>query len=240
MNKFVKVFAYNQYYTNWFLWITKEDFYNMSDTDLHVFQKNMLNQLLKPSKNGIESQLELASKAAKFQFALKNPVSEGWQSMFNKYPGSILLVRQNGSFMCFDPETDKILEEVERKDFMFPEDKPNDILICENDPEPEQWWVDNLNKRFSQKKITTLGNFGNRSQEEIDYYVANSEIISFTTTFTTVEWFNKLCIALGKTQNKTLYFHCKDENEWDNVLNEFVVQSFANHKLNIIYKNDLI
>lgn len=72
------------------------------------------------------------------------------------------------------------------------ENKTADIVVCENDAQPEQWWIDNLRATFEGKSITTLTNFSLRSKESLIERFKAASIISFTTTFSNWNWFETL------------------------------------------------
>ena len=109
-----------------------------------------------------------------------------YENLTKKY--GTILIRPIGSFMpLYD---NKITEEVFDKD--FPIDDYAEIVICENDERAEYKWIEYLKNRFPNKKILTINYFDIRSDYDVERYFSKAKYVTFSTTFSNYEWFEKL------------------------------------------------
>jgi len=122
-----------------------------------------------------------------------------------------LLVRPSGSYMLL--QGNEITEE--RLDLDFPIDKYGSIVICENDEKPERYWVRYLRERFPEQVIVTINYFDLRSDYDIFRYFDNADIITFSTTFSSYDWFRRLT---EHQMGKKLIGQCHVESAWANAL----------------------
>lgn len=92
----------------------------------------------------------------------------------------------------------------------LPSDDCGTLVICENDRETYQDWIE-LMKQYDPNP-TTISFFNSRSQIEINALLEKAEFVTFTTTFTTLEWFEKMLIATPK--NAQIIGRCNDDEKW--------------------------
>lgn len=124
-----------------------------------------------------------------------------YESLANKY-GSIL-IRPIGSFMPL--RGNEITDEA--FDLDFPIDEFAEIVICENDKDADYKWVEYLKSRFPNKKILTINFFDLRSDDEVEKYFSKAKYITFSTTFTNFDWFEKLSKFSNQSHNIIGYCH---------------------------------
>lgn len=221
MFKFVKVYCdhYKIQYDNWFLVIDGCSNLPTWEDELR-FHQNMATQLLKEGLNG-NSEIQ-PYIVGRFQACMRNPIDYG--TLLQKYPGVTLLIREIGSWMTLN-SCHNITDTQYSETTNFPVDTKSQIIICENDPFPEDWWVVKLEKQYPGKHIATLTNFYNRTVDEIRKSVVQAEIITFTTTFSRLDWFENLLKACEGIVGKTFIFHWTgDEHIWKNVYSQFKSQ----------------
>ena len=99
-----------------------------------------------------------------------------------------LLIRPIGTYMLLAGT--EVIEE--RFDSSFPVIDTADIVICENDAVSEKHWNEYLKNRFPDKSITTINFFRMRSDEEVRKYFEKAKYITFSTTFSDLDWYKKL------------------------------------------------
>ena len=133
-----------------------------------------------------------------------------YEALANKY--GTILIRPIGSFMpLYDNE---IIAET--FDCNFPIEEFGEIVICENDQVAEYDWVEYLKKRFPKKKIVTINFFDLRSEKEVETYFEKAKIITFSTTFTRYQWFEKL--SKFATAKHEIIGFCHDKENWSRAL----------------------
>jgi len=122
-----------------------------------------------------------------------------------------LLIRKIGSFMLL--HKDHIIEE----DFYmndFPDDNQEaEIVICENDHQAESEWIKYLSKIYPDKKIRTLNFFSTRSEESLKESLKNVSKITFSTTFTNYDWYEKIIKCMKPEQE--IIGYCHNPSKWE-------------------------
>lgn len=128
-----------------------------------------------------------------------------YESLAKKY--GTILIRPIGSFMPL--YYNEITEETFDTD--FPIEEFAEIVICENDQKAEYKWVEYLKSRFSNKKILTINFFDLRSENEVEKYFSKAKYITFSTTFSRYEWFEKLTKF---SKGKKVIGYCHNKDNW--------------------------
>ena len=229
MFRFVKI----KNHPNWFLVIDKPISPELNDIFNQIRENNHINNFFKETKPN-ETEFEIECRISNLTYALNSYID--YNSYLKKYNES-LIVRQPGSFMFL---SDQIIERELLSEFpAFPIDD-SDIVICENDHIPESWWIDVLQKEFPKKTIETLNLFKHRTIDELKVQLTKPTIITFTTTFLNLDWFENLITVIKDMKGKTLFIHWKgDEYIWLNVQEKFkkeLNQFKRNNKLEIYKK----
>lgn len=202
MYKFVKINCKLQgVHSTWFLEFKGQDASGITEP----MNEKLLREVF--SLHGEESKgwLHRAIKAATTQV--------DYDAIFEKY-NKTLYIRPNGTYMMLS-DREEIIEEV----FLshFPVKQVAEIVICENDKKEEYRWRKYLEKRFPEKKIKTINFFDLRSDEDILANFKGAKFITFSTTFSNLEWFNKLVKC--KNDNQKIIGYCHDIEKWD-LINE--------------------
>lgn len=128
-----------------------------------------------------------------------------YESLAKKY--GTILIRSIGSYMPL--YYNEIIEET--FDTIFPIEEFAEIVICENDQKAEYKWVEYLKSRFPNKKILTINFFDLRSENEIEKYFSKAKYITFSTTFSKYEWFEKLTKF---SSDKKIIGYCHNSENW--------------------------
>lgn len=228
MNKFVKIAGYE----GWFLFMESEiDMDQVINFNKRSHESIISKYLKSPDDESVESKV-LESKA---KFLMHHNVGINYNQVFRKYGGT-LLIREIGSWMLFHDQ--KITDVTFSEHFSWPVDSKSNIIICENDFEPEQWWVNYLSNRFPNESISTLNCFSQRTIDDLKDNLDYPKFITFTTTFSKLEWFENLINTIQYYSGRTLIVHWKGTDEvWENVRLEFQTQieNFErNNKLEIV------
>lgn len=193
MNRYVKVKGHD----NWFLVLSENDYEpnNFSDTMQEKILRSEVAQLHNPNaKMDFEHRLILAATR-----------KLDYERLAQKY--GTILIRPIGSFMPL--RGNEIVDE--KYDTDFPIDEFGEIVICENDSKPEWKWVEYLKNKFPNKTIVTINYFDLRSENEIKQYFERARYITFSTTFSSFEWFKKLT-RLSTDEHKIIgYSHNPDK-----------------------------
>lgn len=106
----------------------------------------------------------------------------------------------------------KITETVFSHD--FPIDGQNaEIVICENSEQPEPFWVSYLASRYPGKRIGVINYFSGRSDEFILEQFDKANAITFSTTFTNYDWFEKLLKCYPG--DKPIIGFCSVPDNWE-------------------------
>lgn len=110
-----------------------------------------------------------------------------------------ILVREKGSWMTLGKM--QIVEEVESTD--YPTDSVEyDIVVCENDAHAPKEWLDYLSLRFPGRAVHVISYFRSRDDEYVKSIFQKCNLITFSTTFTSFDWFHKLVNNLPDRQVK--------------------------------------
>ena len=222
MNKFVKLEGFE----GWFLFMDSEiDIEQVINFNKKSFT-GIVSKFLKTTDDG---SLEYKNLEMKAKFLMTNNVGINYNQILQKYNQPIL-IREIGSWMIFHDQ--RIIETFSSKHFSWPIVDKSSIVICENDLEPEQWWVDYLTERFPEQSIQTLNCFSQRSDDDLRENLEYPSIITFTTTFTQLQWFENLINTIQHQKGKTLIVHWKGGDDvWKNIKIEFETQ-LKNFELN--------
>jgi hypothetical protein len=132
-----------------------------------------------------------------------------YEALANKY--GTILIRPIGSFMPL--RGNEILEE--RYDLNFPIENFADIVICENDEKADYDWLQYLKKTYPDKTIATINYFDLRTEKEVEEYFDKASLVTFSTTFTNMEWFKKLTKI---ATNQTIIGYCHNADKWKEAL----------------------
>lgn len=200
MNRYVKIEGYD----NWFLALEP------NESAPSGISERSQKQLLSIVAGGLHAEKEVPDLTQRLVMAATTLLD--YEALTIKY-NQTLLIRPIGSYMTLH-ESNKIIEEKFSNN--FPIDKTSEIVICENDYNAEHHWTDYLRNRFPNKEITVINFFNLRSDQEIMTYFEKAEYITFSTTFTDLEWFKKL----DKFSNKRhkIIGHCFDKTSWNEAL----------------------
>ncbi len=195
MNRYVKVVGHN----NWFLVLTKDDVIptGLSETMQERVLRSEVSSLHDPNISPSRD-LDIIHRitlAAVHTLDYEKLVMEC---------GSIL-VRPIGSFMLLNHN--EIIQET--FDIDFPIEEYGEIVICENDCVAEYKWVKYLEKRFPNTKIVTINFFDLRSENDIVKYFSKAKYVTFSTTFTNLNWYEKL--TKFADYRHTIIGYCEDE-----------------------------
>lgn len=195
MNKYVKIKGHD----NWFLVLSS------GQSEPEGLSEEMQNKITRMEV------CKLHNPAATMDFTHRVILSAvhklDYESLAKKY--GTILIRPIGSFMT-PIKGMEIVSTVYSNH--FPIEDFNSIVICENDNKAERYWVKYLENRFPNKPITVINFFDLRSEEEVSQYFLEAEFITFATTFTKFEWFEKLVRNL-KPHNKVIGY-CIDSTKW--------------------------
>jgi hypothetical protein len=129
-----------------------------------------------------------------------------YEGLAKKY--GTILIRPIGSFMplYYNEITDETF------DTDFPIEEFAEIIICENGQKAEYKWVKYLKSRFPNKKILTINFFDLRSENEVEKYFSKAKYITFSTTFSRFNWFEKLS-KFAKADHKIIGY-CHSPENW--------------------------
>lgn len=134
-----------------------------------------------------------------------------YEYIANKY--GTILIRPIGSYMPL--RGNEITEEKFDSNFnqsYFPLDDCcfGEVVICENDKKAEYKWVQYLQARFPNKTIATINFFDLRTDGEVNEFFKRAKYITFSTTFSKYEWFEKLNRHLYSCHKVIGYCHVED------------------------------
>jgi hypothetical protein len=194
MNRYVKVKGHN----NWFLVLTSSDI-GPEDLNETMKEKILRSQVAKlHDPNATMDFTHRLIMAATYDL--------NYQSLADKY--GTILIRPIGSFMpLYGNEITK-----ETYDTDFPIEEFGEIVICENDEVADYDWVKYLKTNFPDKKIVTINYFDLRSENEVSQYFSHAKYITFSTTFTSYEWFKKLTKL--STDEHEIIGYCFNPDNW--------------------------
>lgn len=106
-----------------------------------------------------------------------------------------------------------------------------DIVVCENSSGPEQWFTEHLGEKYPNKAISVLTDFGYRTKEQLLPVFDKASIITFTTTFTSLDWFEKALdvIIENNLAGKTIYGNHNGEN-WVEKMPDYILDKIKDVK----------
>lgn len=203
MNRYIKIEGHDY-------WVLV---YNHAiDTLEDNFSENMQEKLIKQHCNDYINGVPDLKKDLFYRMNMVYNMKLRYDELSKKY--GTLLIRPIGSYMILRDQ--KIVDERYDTSFPLDEDEFADIVICENDEKAEEFWINVLKTRFPDTKIRTINFFGNRSDIEIKKIFKKTKYVTFSTTFTNLEWFEKMKNNLHSS-NKVIGY-CHDKSRWDDAL----------------------
>jgi len=128
----------------------------------------------------------------------------------NKY--GAICIHKKGSWTSY---TEENVEQIVQSEKWPYAGGSADIIICENDPTPETAWVEYLQNRYPGKTIQTINFFSTMTEEEIMDRMKNAELITFSTTFSSTDWFLKMVRCM--TDGQTILGYCHDSEMWNRI-----------------------
>lgn len=199
MNRYIKVNGHN----NWFLVLDKD-----SIIDYIELSNNMQEKLLRSEVCALHSENDRGDELHRLKYLAAREID--YKKIVDRC--SCIIVRPSGSYMLLNGN--EIVEEVFDND--FPIDNYGEVVICENDNESEYKWREYLLNRFPDKKIVTINFFDLRSENEVTKFFEKAKYITFSTTFSNLEWYHKLLRNINETHKVIGY--CHDMSKWDGVV----------------------
>lgn len=215
MNRYVKVKGH----PNWFL-VLEGDNYEPDGLSEIMQEKILRSEVCQLHHDTPQNRMN-------FEYRLKLIAIHNldYESLVKKY--GTILIRPIGSYMLLNGN--EIIEETFDTD--FPVVEFGDIVICENDQKAEYDWVKYLKNRFSNTKIITINYFDLRSENEVKQYFDKAKYITFSTTFTRYEWFEKLTKF---SKGKEVIGYCHNVENWERAIeinpNVEIVNNISNPK----------
>jgi len=210
---YVKVahIATGKVYENWFLKYSASD-PPINNVSFHENLKKSEFDKLMNSKSEIE--------ALNFQerlklIALNAPDYYGAATKYNQ----TLLIRQIGSYMFLT--SGFTVTDICQSESWPTDNEGAEIVVCENDLNAEQFWIDYLQKEYPDLKINILNGFRDRSIEDVRNHFSSAKYITFTTTFSKLDWVHLMFCGLDELKGKTVLSHCFDERAQRTVINTF-------------------
>lgn len=199
MNRYVKVKGH----PNWFL-VLEGDNYEPDGLSEIMQEKILRSEVCQLHHDTPQNRMN-------FEYRLKLAAIHNldYESLAKKY--GTILIRPIGSYMLLNGN--EIIEETFDTD--FPVEEFGDIVICENDQKAEYDWVKYLKNRFPNTKIITINYFDLRSENEVKQYFDKAKYITFSTTFTRYEWFEKLTKF---SKGKEVIGYCNNEKNWERAI----------------------
>jgi hypothetical protein len=190
MNTFVKI---EKGYKIWFLLL------DSIESIPEGFSEKMQEQILRSEV------CELHNPNAKFDFTHRVIMAATREIDYGKYVDKYgtILVQPVGSFM---PLGASKITEYKTSEF-FPVDEFADIVICENDQRCEHGWKKYLQTAYPDQSIAVINFFDLRDETEVRAYFEKASLVTFSTTFTRMEWFEKLAKCLYPHNKVIGYSH---------------------------------
>lgn len=188
-------------HSNWFLVV------NQNTKLINQFSENMQEKMIR----SVACEINQTDHKGDWErrITMVSTMELDYHKLSNKY--GTIIVRPNGTYMLLKGNN-VIYSKI---DTDFPIDQYADIVICENDKNAEVEWINYLVNRYPNKTIATISFFDLQSEEVIEKWFKNCEIISFSTTFSDFKWFKtmtKLSI------NKKVIGYCHDQSKWSDAL----------------------
>lgn len=164
------------------------------------------------------------NKIGMFEWANCEGQIHAAQVKFIKNGATLLIWYANGGYVPLQkPLTASDNLEIKSIQYLpypkMPTDKKADIIVCENDPVAEDWWIELLKKKYPDYSICVLTRFSEREHKDIAAHFENAKIISFTTSFSSFEWFDKLVDSIGShnLRDKIIFGNNYGQNWIDNL-----------------------
>lgn len=193
MNRYIKIKGH----TNWFLLLSAEENESVGLSD--IMQEKILRSEVQSLHNP-----EVKDYVQRLTLVAARTIN--YEQLANKY--GTILIRPSGSFMTL--LDNEIIDEIYGTD--FPIDDYAEIVVCENDKSAEYKWIDYLKQRFPNQKITTINYFDLRSEDDITKYFNHAKYITFSTTLTQLDWFEKMIKLV--TDKHTIIGYCHIADNW--------------------------
>lgn len=194
LNRYVKVKGHS----NWFLVLEAGDY------EPNGLSEKMQEKILRSEVCALHNPDAKMDFVHRVKLAATRSIN--YESLAEKY--GTILIRPIGSFMLL--YNNEIISETFDTD--FPIDEFAEIVICENDKKAEYKWVEYLKARFPNKKILTINYFDLRSENEVAKYFDKADYITFSTTFSNYEWFEKLTKF---SNGKKIIGYCHNPEKWE-------------------------
>lgn len=131
--------------------------------------------------------------------------------------GAKLLIKQNGSFFVIYPDSDLTITDIRTSDHLVWDDSNGaTIAIIENDHNAEPDWLDYLSKRFPNQPYRLLNTFSLLDDETVKEMLKGIKTVTFMTTFTSLEWYEKLLRNIGPDKVDIIGYSSNNE-KWEEV-----------------------
>jgi hypothetical protein len=206
-NRYVKVNGHN----NWFLVLE-------ANSPLPVnFSKTMHERILRTEVYTLHGGEIIDKSDFERRIRLAATQEIDYEHIANKY--GTILIRPIGSYMplrgneIIDEKIDNGFNETH---FPLDDSEFGEVVICENDKTAEHKWVEYLKSRFPNKTIATINFFDLRTDDEVSELFKRAKFITFSTTFSKYEWFEKLTRHLNPN-HKVIGF-CHNADNWEKAL----------------------
>ena len=209
MTKYVKIKGYD----NWFLVLSK-------DTDNSKFIKLTQNKLWTEwVTKGLHGS-ETATKVERFknlctthqQLYVQAIYDIDYNKAVDKY--GTIYINLKGGYMTL---SDNIIEEEIYSNYYPIDTQPKYIIVCENNYKPEYDWIQYLQTRYPDKPIYVINHFHLREVEEIKELIKDCKVLTFSTTFSDIQWFINL-VKANKEYNKPIVGYCHIKENWKQAL----------------------
>lgn len=204
MNRYIKI----QGHTNWFLVL-------MANQKLeNEFAINMQEKILRTEVYTLHGGQKVDTTDWDRRVTLAANQTLDYNGLAQKY--GTILIRPIGSWMT--TLGNEIITD-ERFDSNFPIDDFAEIVICENDKHAEYNWVEYLKSRFPDQRIITINFFDLRTENEVSQYFSKARFITFSTTFSNYDWFEKLSkVSTALTHKYAIIGYSHDVEKWEDAL----------------------
>lgn len=214
MRRFIKI----EGHTNWFLVLNKGEKLPLD------FSQNMSEKILRSEVYTLHGGKKVDTSDWNRRVALACATPIDYEGLADKH-GQIV-IRPIGSYMYL-LDSDKIIAEkfvsdeetfnVFGNELYFPNDDIfADVVICENDKTSDPDWIEYLQARFRNKTISTINFFDLRTDTEVKEIFSKAKYVTFSTTFTNMEWFKKLTRCLSDTN--IVIGYTSNSSKWSEAL----------------------
>jgi len=204
MNKFIKVKGHNC----WFLVVNEET------TGVEKLGEDSHEKILRRETQRIfNDEDKRGDLTQRLQMLTDLHISGVDYLGFHRKYKTDVLVRESGSWMTL---TESDIVTSVKYSAHYPADEYADIIICENDMNPDPTWYAYLRDQYPNKTISTLSFFDLQPEERIRDIFSKATHITFSTTFTNYEWYKKMVYCTNEDHIITGY--CCDDSSWDEAL----------------------